>query len=121
MWGLFQFVPVIKHHPVFIQISKLQHSFPQHFDSHVAKGDLSQQQEAYRFWLGSVTVVCTLGHHVGKVHTFAEHVTRLEHNTKMKRLNGENGAKNTLSLDGSKLTTGASGGAMRRPWDIIPA
>lgn len=46
--------------------------------SHVAEGDLSQQYEAYRVRLGGVTVVGTLGHHVSKVHTFAEHVTSLE-------------------------------------------
>ena len=45
---------------------------------HVAEGNLSQQQEADGVWLGGVTVVCTLGHHVGEVHTFAEHVTGLE-------------------------------------------
>lgn len=45
---------------------------------HVAEGNLGQQQETYGVWLGGVTVVRTLGHHVGKVHTFAEHVTSLE-------------------------------------------
>lgn len=44
---------------------------------HISKGHLSQQQEADGVRLRGVTVVCTLGHHVGKVHTFAKHVTSL--------------------------------------------
>lgn len=53
--------------------------------SHVPEGDLSQQQEANGIRLRRVAVVCALGHHVGKVHTLAEHVTGLRGEGKIVR------------------------------------
>lgn len=68
------------------------------FCIHISEGDLCQQQEANRVRLRGVTVVCTLRHHVGKVHTFAKHVTSLREVNRKARLSvdkpnkGENDA-----------------------------
>ena len=71
-----------------------------------------EDKQARVFRRRCIAIIRALAAHIGEVETLAEHVPSLDHTF--------------VSYDGSSdmrrlLTTGASGGAIRSPWLIIPA
>ena len=98
------------------------------FVIHFSQSDFSQHCETTRLVRRRKAIVGRLGDHVGEVQTLAKHVPKQKVDPRVGRerfpvpfLIRYDFQKSLCQISFTNPVTGASGGAMRRPWDKIPA